>query len=67
VDALATAAALYDVAADRMVQAVRETANAFEPLQIVFTPLALWWDALGVTYPVPDLGEPAVTLPRTGA
>ncbi len=64
VDALAAAAALYHVAADRMVRAVQETANAFESLQIVFTPLAPWWNALGVTYPVPDLGEPTVTLPR---
>ena len=64
--ALAAAAALYDVAADRMVRAVRETANAFESLQIVFTPLAPWWDALGVTYPIPDLGEPTITLPGAG-
>src|SRR6266540_2645233 len=67
VDALAAAAALYHVAADRMGRAVQETANAFESLQIVFTPLAPWWNALGVTYPVPDLGEPTVTLPRAGA
>jgi hypothetical protein len=61
------AAAPYQVAADRMVRAVRETANASESLQIVFTPLAPWWDALGVTYPVPDLGEPTVTLRHAGA
>jgi hypothetical protein len=67
VDALAAAAALYDVAADRMVRAVQATVNSFESLQIVFEPLAPWWDALGVTYPVPDLGEPALTVRRTGA
>jgi hypothetical protein len=65
-DALAAAAALYDVAADRMVQAARETVNAFESLQIVFEPVAPWWNALGVTYPIPDLGEPTITLRRAG-
>jgi hypothetical protein len=63
-DALAAAAALYDVAADAMVRAARETANAFNSLQIVFKPLAPWWRALGVTYPIPDLGEPTLTLQR---
>jgi hypothetical protein len=66
VDALAAVAALYDVAPDRMVRAVRDTANAFESLQIVFEPLAPWWDALGVSYPA-DLGEPTITLRPTGA
>jgi hypothetical protein len=65
-DALAAATALYDVAADRLVRAVRDTVDAFESLQIVFEPLAPWWDALGVTYPVPDLGEPTITLGRAG-
>jgi hypothetical protein len=60
-DALAAAAALYDVTAERMVRAARETVNAFESLQIVFTPLAPWWQALGVSYPY-DLGEPSITL-----
>ena len=63
VDALAAAAALYDVGAERMVQAVRSTAKAHESLQIVFEPLAPWWAALGVTYPVPALGEPTTVLP----
>jgi hypothetical protein len=66
-DALAAAAALYDVAADGMVRAVRETANAFESLQIVFEPVAPWWQALGVTYPIPELGEPTLTLRRPNA
>lgn len=63
-DALAAAAALYDITAERMVRAAREAAGAFESLQIVFAPVAPWWNALGVSYPVPDLGEPTVTLPR---
>lgn len=66
-DALAAAAALYDVDADAMVRAVRETARAYESLQIVFVPLAPWWRALGVTYPIPDLGAPAFTLRRKSA
>jgi hypothetical protein len=66
-DALAAAAALYEVSADAMVRAVRETANAFDSLQIVFEPLAPWWRALGVTYPAPDLGEPTLTLRRSNA
>ncbi len=66
-DALAAAAALYDVTADRMVRAARQTMRAFESLEIVFEPLAPWWDALGVTYPFPDLGEPTLTLPSAGA
>jgi hypothetical protein len=57
VDALAAAAALYDIDGDAMVQAVRETAKAHEHLQIVFTPLAPWWQALGVTYPHPRSGR----------
>jgi hypothetical protein len=64
VDALAAAAALFDVGADRMVTAVRETADAHEHLQIVFVPLAPWWTALDVTYPIPDLGEPTTVLLR---
>ena len=66
-DALAAAAVLYEVSADAMVRAVRETANAFDSLQIVFEPLAPWWRALGVTYPAPDLGEPTLTLRRSNA
>jgi hypothetical protein len=66
VDALAAAAALFDVGADRMVTAVRETADAHEQLQIVFVPLAPWWTALGATYPVPEMGEPTTVLNRRG-
>ena len=64
-DALAAAAALYDVSAADMVRAVRETADAHQYLQIVFTPLAPWWEALGLAYPVPDLGEPTTVLQKT--
>jgi hypothetical protein len=63
-DALAAAAALYGVDAAAMVRAVRETERADESLQIIFEPLAPWWHALGVTYPIPDLGEPTRTLRR---
>jgi hypothetical protein len=62
-DALAVAAALYDVGAAAMIEAVRATAVAYESLQIVFEPLAPWWHALGLTYPIPDLGDPTLTLP----
>jgi hypothetical protein len=57
VDALAVAAALYGVGADAMATAVRETADAYENLQIVFAPLEPWWRALRLTYPG-ELGEP---------
>jgi hypothetical protein len=65
-DALAAAAALYGVGAEAMVRAVRDTASAHESLQIVFTPLAPWWPALGLTYPFPDLGDPDRTLNPPG-
>jgi hypothetical protein len=29
---------------------------------MVFEPLAPWWQAFGVTYPFPDLGEPHAHL-----
>jgi hypothetical protein len=64
-DALAAAAALYDVEAAAMVRAVRETSSAHESLQIVFEPLAPWWAALGLTYPFPDLGDPVRSLNPT--
>jgi hypothetical protein len=63
-DALAAAAALYGVDAAAVVRAVRETERAHESLQIVFEPLAPWWNALGVTYPHPYLGEPTTVLRR---
>jgi hypothetical protein len=66
-DSLAAAAALYEVSAVDMVRAVHETADAHESLQIVFEPLAPWWRALGVAYPVPDLGDPTMTLGRPEA
>jgi hypothetical protein len=63
-DALAAAAALYGADAEAMVRAARETRTAHESLQIVFEPLAPWWQALRLTYPFPDLGEPTRTLNR---
>src|SRR5262245_34300311 len=61
-DALAVVAALYEVEAAAMVRAAQRTVRAYEDLQIIFTPLAPWWEAIGVTYPG-ELGEPTLTLP----
>lgn len=61
-DARAAAAELFGVPSARMEAAAERSADAHERLGSVFTPLAPWWDALAVTYPIPNLGQETLVL-----
>lgn len=61
VAARAAVAELFAVEGTRMESAAEQAASAHETLGSVFAPFAPWWEALGLTYPIPDLG-PETTI-----